>query len=340
MTDSSAAVTPTTTIEPQRGAAAVPPAVEPSSNLRRALLPRLALLLSGLISAGTFIVAKDATARFTPIELTCLRATLSFLIVAPIFFATRRGRRLPTDADVPPLIVLGLLGAVINQMCFLFGISMTRPVHGALLYAFTPVLVLVAAVIWLGERLTGLKVLAVLLALVGVVIVLVPDGLDFSSASFRGDAFIFVAVLAWAAYTLLGKPMLSRLDTFTVIMSTFTVGVVALAPCTVWVLTNLDFARPGWPGWMGLLYLSGMTSGVAFSLWYWALKRMETSQVAIFSNLQPPLTALLAWIFLGNVPDGFIVIGGLLVIAGVSILQWPPRRPRVVAEAAATARSS
>lgn len=142
---------------------------------------------------------------------------------------------------------------------------------------------------------------------------------------------IFVAVLAWAAYTLLGKPMLSRLDTFSVIMSTFAVGAVALAPCTIWVLATLDFTRPGWQGWLALLYLSGLTSGVAFSLWYWALKRMETSQVAIFTNLQPPMTAVLAWIFLGNVPTALIVVGGLLVIAGVSILQWPRPKPRVVA---------
>lgn len=86
MTDSCATASPPSPLEPPAAIASPPPVVAPASALREALLPRLALLLSGLIAAGTFIVAKDATARFTPIELTCLRVTLSFVIVAPIFF--------------------------------------------------------------------------------------------------------------------------------------------------------------------------------------------------------------------------------------------------------------
>lgn len=305
---------------------AAPIVVARTPTLREFLLPRAALLVSGLIAAGTFIVAKGATAVFPPVGLTCLRVTLSAIIVAPIFLATRHGRRMPKRGDVLRLVILGLLGTVLNQMCFIVGISMTRPVHGALLYTFTPVLVLVAAAVWLRERLTAIKVLGVFVALVGVLTVLSPQGFDMSSATFRGDLFILVAVFAWAGYTLLGKPILDRLDVFTVITSTFIVGAIALAPWTLWTLATLDYARPGVAGWAALLYLSGMTSGVAFTLWYWALKRMEASQVAIFTNLQPPLTATLAWIFLGNVPDRFVIIGGLLVIAGVSLVQWPRRR--------------
>ena len=66
-----------------------------------------------------------------------------------------------------------------------------------------------------------------------------------------------------------------------------------------------------------------MTSGVAFTLWYYALKRLEASRLTVFNNLQAPLTAVLAWIVLGSVPGVQVVIGGLLVLAGVTVVQLP-----------------
>ncbi len=78
--------------------------------------------------------------------------------------------------------------------------------------------------------------------------------------------------------------------------------------------------------WLGILYLSALTSGVAFTLWYWALKRLQAGQVAVFTNLQAPTTALMSWVFFGEIPGGLVVSGGLLVIMGVTLAQLATRR--------------
>ena len=78
------------------------------------------------------------------------------------------------------LALIGLLGVTANQMLFLFGLHLSTPLHAALLYAFTPVIVLGGAVIWLGERFSGLKVGGIALAVIGVVLVLTARGLDLT----------------------------------------------------------------------------------------------------------------------------------------------------------------
>lgn len=287
----------------------------------------LAAALQTLIAAGTFLVAKDATSRFTALQLGWFRIVLSGILVAVAFLAT--GRRLPDRRDWRIFVALGLLGVTMNQMCFLLGISFSTPLHASLLYAFTPVLVLGGAVMHLGERPTWRRGAGVVLAVAGVALVLTARGLDLAAGVFRGDLIILAAVFAWSAYTLVGKQVLARYDPFTVIGVVFAVGAVSVLPATPWVLHGFHFRAPGAAGWAELFYLSAVTSGVAFTLWYYALKRLEATQVAVFTNLQAPFTALLGWMILGIVPAGQVLVGGGMVLAGVTLVQISGRRRRV-----------
>jgi drug/metabolite transporter (DMT)-like permease len=288
----------------------------------------LAATGQALIAAGTFLVAKDATSHFTPLQLSWFRIVLSGVLISLVYLGTHRGRPRPPWRDLKWFALLGLLGVTANQMLFLFGINLTTPLHASLLYAFTPVIVMGGATLFLGENLTWLKTTGVALAVAGVGMVLASQGLDLSEGVFRGDLIVLAAVFAWAAYTLAGKRVLGRYDSFTVIVWVFRFGALSVLPALPWVFRGFDPATPGLLGWSEVLYLSAITSGVAFTLWYIALKRLEATQVAVFTNLQAPLTALLAWWVLGSVPEGLVVVGGLLVLAGVWVVQIPSSRLR------------
>lgn len=290
---------------------------------------RAYLAVSGqtLIAAATFLVAKDATGLFTPLRVSWLRIVLSAVLVLAVYLAVRGHPPRVRPGDRPRMALVGFLGVTANQMLFLFGIHLSTPLHGALLYAFTPVIVLGGAVIWLGERFTGRKAGGVALAVLGVVLVLTARGLELTEGPLGGDLIILVAVFAWTGYTLIGKSVLQRYDVFTVIAWSFGFAGLSVLPLTPWVWIGFDPTGPGLRGWLDVLYLSAMTSGVAFTLWYYALKHLEASRIAVFNNLQVPLTALFAWIMLGQVPATQVIAGGLLVLAGVTVVQLPLRRP-------------
>lgn len=285
------------------------------------LVAYLAILGQTLIAGATFLVAKDASLLFSSPRLVFFRIELSGILVLAAHLVIRR--RLPRALSTPrrQLALLGLLGVILNQGFFLTGIHFSSPLHASLLYAFTPVLVLVGAAIWLRESINGLKVLGVAAAVVGVTLVLTARGLDLARGPLRGDLIILLAVIAWAAYTLLGKRILRDEDTFTVIAWTFTFAAAVLLPFAPLLLIGFDWSGPGLRGWGEVLFLSGMTSGVAFSLYYVALKRLEAGRISVFANLQVPTTALLDWLVHGAVPGMQVVWGGLLVLAGVTGVQ-------------------
>ena len=82
--------------------------------------------------------------------------------------------------------------------------------------------------------------------------------------------------------------------------------------------------------WVGVAYLIAVTSVVAYLLWYWALGHLPAARVAVFSNLQPLATAVLAHFFLGEHLTPQFVGGALVVIGGVVLAQL--RRARTSAE--------
>lgn len=291
----------------------------------------LAASAQTLIAAGTFLVAKDANNHFPSLHLGWFRIVIASLLFTAVYSITHRRAPVPPRSDLRTFLFLGLMGVTTNQMLFLFGIGLSTPLHASLIYAFTPVLVLGGALMFLGERFTGLKGIGVILAVTGVGLVLSAQGLDLAHGPLRGDLLILLAVFAWAGYTLAGKDMLRRYDPFTVTAWSFAFGGLSMLPLAFRVLPGFDFAGPGWKGWLEVLYLSAITSGVAFTLWYFALKRLEATQVAIFTNLQAPLTALLAWWIFGSVPAAKTVLGGVLVLMGVTVVQVriPRRRARV-----------
>ena len=282
-----------------------------------------ALIFVDIIAAGTFLVAKETTSRFTPLELGWFRIWLSFLMIAPIFWVINKKEPIPRPKgrDLLLLVAMGLTGITANQLLFLHGIHLAPALDGALLYSFTPIVVLLAARFLFGESLTWQKLLGIVAAISGVFLVLRSRGLALSTDYLMGDLIMLLAVLAWAAYTLLGKALMGRYPAIGANFYAFGVGALSLLPLAPFILSQFDWSRPGLAGWLGLFYLSGMTSLVSFTLWTWALKILDASRVAIFANLQPPFTAVLAWLFLNEIPTPAVVIGGTLVISGVTLAQ-------------------
>ena len=74
-------------------------------------------------------------------------------------------------------------------------------------------------------------------------------------------------------------------------------------------------------GWGALLFLGIGCSGLGYLLWYGALEKLEAGQVAVFLYLEPLVTLAAAAAWLGEPVGLMTAIGGLVVLAGVSVVQ-------------------
>jgi len=261
----------------------------------------LALLAQTLVAAGTFLVGKVTLRQFDALALAQLRFALASAGFLALLAARGELRPSRMRGSWGALLGLGLLGTTLNQSLFLVGLGRSTPAHAALLYAATPILVLALAWARGQERPTPRRAAGVALAFGGVVFLLLGRGLAFDRRWLLGDVILFAAVAAWAAYTTRSRELVSRLGTLPMTAWAMALGTLVFLPVGVPAVARQDWSRVTTMGWVGLLYLAFVTSVLSYILWSWALARTLASRVAVFTNLQPLVTALLAWLVLGGV---------------------------------------
>lgn len=288
--------------------------------------PYFILLMQLLLSGGNYIIANSATQTIPPANLTFLRTVISGIVYLLYLFYARlpfkyRGRELVL------LIFLSLLSVSLNQFVFLWGIKYTTATEGALFYALTPIFVMLLSRRYLKEKITAMKVAGTVTAFLGVVVVILSkasfgeSGFHLVISHLKGDALISVAVIAWAIYTTLGRKLIIGHGAINATVFTALLGTVMFAPVGIWSSIGYSYSALSGGQWIEVLYLSLGTSIAGYVLWYYALGKIEASKVAVFTNGQPVVTAILAYIFLNQGVTPAFAVGASITIAGVILTQ-------------------
>jgi drug/metabolite transporter (DMT)-like permease len=273
-----------------------------------------------LLASGTHLVAKAVVGDVEPVTLTFLRTCVSTVALGAIFIIREKRIKIRRE-DYGMMLWLSFIVIPINQFFFLYGIKFTTAANAALLYATTPVLVLIFSHFMLGDKMTRRKVAGVLIAFCGVVLVVFERGVNFSSGYTYGNVVMFIAVIAWSLYTIQGKPMVVKYGAFHVASLSMIGGSILFLPLGVYGFAHFDLSTLTALHWQGILYLGLGTSVISYFLWYYALGKIETTKVAIFANAQPIVTSILSYFLLHQAFSVQFVFGGVVTLAGVLLTE-------------------
>lgn len=279
------------------------------------------LLLQQLIASGTHIVAKSLTSEVAPPVVLFFRASLvSFLYLFVLYFKRDTFKKV-TKKDWLKFILIGLLNIPINQFLFLTAMEMTFAPNVAFAYSLVPAFVLIISVSFFKEKTTKLKLLGIVLAVIGTVLLLLNKGFDLNSVSSNGDMLALLASLSWAFYTLVGKQLVQKYGALFTTGIAMIFGLILYLPIFHFHPAEYLLADISVKNWWQIFYIGAITSGVGYALWYYALQTLEASKVAVFNNIQPVLTTILAYFVFDNVINANFVVAGVLIIAGVITTQ-------------------
>jgi drug/metabolite transporter (DMT)-like permease len=279
------------------------------------------LVVQSFMASGTHIVAKVVVRDVDAFTLTLVRSIIAAVAMGLILLARGKWPAIRRE-DFRTVFALSFLAVPVNQFFFLFGLQYTIPSNAALLYATTPIIVLLFSRWFLREPLTPRKSIGVVLGFVGVVIVIFERGLSESVQYFIGNVIIFLAVLAWGLYTVHGKRLIAQYGAIEASSVTLILGTFLFVPIGILPALRFPFATLSTSNWFQILYLAIITSVFAYFLWYYALGRIEAGKVALFANLQPILTTVLAVMLLGQSITLAFIIGGIIAISGVVVAQY------------------
>jgi len=277
------------------------------------------IVIQTFLGGATHIVAKSVTNDIDAVTLTFMRSVVSSIGLVVLLWIRREGTGIERK-DWKRMLVLGLFGTG-NQLLYMYGVHFTTAANGALLYATTPVIVLVFSRVFLGERITTKKSIGVFLAMFGVSIVIFERGVSLSSEYTYGNLIVLIAVCAWGMFTIFGRPMVLKYGALKTTSLAAFLGGMMLFPFGMFSASQFQFSALNSMDWMGVLYLGIGTSIISYLMWYYALRRIEASKLAVFSNGQPIVAALLSVVFLQYSITPAFLVGGTITVTGVVLTQ-------------------
>ena len=279
-----------------------------------------ALFLVALIYGSNYSIAKevmpDYVGPFGLIVIRVVSAALFFGIFAR--FVTKE--KIVGRADNIRVILCGVTGVAINQLCFFGGLNLTAPINAALLMVIVPVVVLIFSAMLLKERVGMQKVSGILLACTGALLLIYNSGSKGGTGNLWGDLLIILNATSFGMYLVLVKPLMQKYKAITVVSRIFTVGAVLVIPFGWQQLAAPNYSTFPMPIWLAILFMVLAVTIIAYLLNTWALRYANPSLVGAYIYLQPVLAIVIA-IFMGK--DVFTLQKGLyalLIFAGVYLV--------------------
>ena len=281
------------------------------------------LLLMVAFWSGNYIGGKIALREFPALLLAALRIGIAGLAMLPLYI-WERARSTPkkrSRRDVLHLLLLGLIGAALNQLFFIVGLSRTSVAHAALLIGLTPVQVLVIAALRGQERVTARKAAGMAIALAGVAVLTSFESSAGSGATLPGDAIVLLGGFCFALFTVFGKELTGRYSAITVNTYAYVGGGVVLLPLIFWGAARHYLSHAGAAAWLSAIYMALFPSVAAYLIYYHALAHMTASRVSAFSYLQPVFASIMGVAILGESLGAAVIAGGVVILSGVYLAE-------------------
>jgi len=274
------------------------------------------------IWGGTFIAGRILALALPAAVGSLLRYVVA--LAALVFAARWLEGGLPrlTRRQLVGTVLLGATGILAYNLFFLGALARLPASRTSLIIALNPVVTIAAASLLLGERMSPRRWLGVAVALAGVwIVVSRGDVLGSVTGSVGvGELLMFGGVCSWAAYTLIGRRVLTGLTPLAATTYASLWGTAMLAVVAAPDLLASERADLTLPVVLSALYLGLLGTAVAFVWYYQAVQRLGASRTVIFNNLVPVFGATFGVLLLGEPLLPSMLLGGAVAVAGVMLV--------------------
>ena len=293
----------------------------------------LYLILATLFWSGNFVIGRAAVASMSPLDLTYWRWTFAAVPLLLLAHFVEKPDWRAVLSRWPALLLLSALGMSAYTLLLYAALGHTSAVNASLITAANPALIVVLAIVLLGEKTTRLGWTGIGLGLVGVLMVLTRGELQriWTLSIDTGELLMIGSILVWGGYTIIAR----RLNV-PAIAATAVQVVIASVTLTPFALAlNVRLPETQAEGW-SLAYIVVFPSLCAYLFWNLALKTTPPGTAGNYLNLIAVFTAVIT-VAMGTPLTLAQVVGGVLVIAGVLLTGMKPRAKRPLAVASLSA---
>lgn len=292
-----------------------------------------------LVWGVTFASTRSLLLDFSSLEILVLRFAVAWLVLVGIGLVDRSAKRRFSFRDELLFAAMGLTGVTAYQFLENCAIYYTNASNVAIMVSFGPIVTAAMARMLTSDKTLSVRlVVGSLIAVCGVAMVSM-NGLGEFHLRTLGDAMALAAMVSWGLYSVMvGKVNDKGYSPTTVIRKSFFWALVMMLPFVLWGMTEeevyaLDgsfsvtidaevnaerFGRA--LNWVNLGFLGVLASAACFVLWNHACKTLGVVRTTIGLYLTPVVGVVFAVIFLGESLTTASIVGGLVIVAGVVLV--------------------
>ena len=221
-----------------------------------------------------------------------LGACILFWIIAALMPREKVERR-----DLLTILAGGLMGFVVSQSLTAWALDYTSPVYFSLIATLTPIAVMLCAALTIGEKITTMKAVGVLLGIAGAVLmVLMSQSLGSGRNDLIGILLAILSVLTWAVYLIITRNVAEKYSPVTQMKYVFLISAIVTVPIALpeLPLNALYTAAWGWDGALEMAVIVVGATALGYFLIPFAMRYLQATTVSIYTNLQPIIASFVA----------------------------------------------
>ena len=285
------------------------------------------LIIVTLIWGAASYVIKVTLQGIAPLPFLTYRFFISSLIALPMLFVYRKHLK-NIAKNFFLVFIYGFITTTFALGILFLGLDKTTVIDSAIISAVDPLMIAVAGVLFLKERVTSKEKLGMAIAFTGILITVVEPVLSngFNTFKFEGNLLIlgYLAIMAIAS-VILKKLVRRDVDPLTLTNVAFLIGFFILLPFTLSQLSFNQLADKivtlAFNFQLGVFYMAILSGTIAYTLWVKAQKSIEISEAGLFTYLIPIFSAPLGIALLNEKLTAAMIIGAAFVLFGVIIAE-------------------
>lgn len=277
-----------------------------------------AVLGANFIFGANYAIIKSITPGWLhPYALNVVRILVS-LFLFWILFLFKPGKVQLKRAHIPRFLLCALTGVVINQILFIKGVSLTSPIHSALLSLATPIFITLIAAWLLREGFTWLKFFGLVLGIGGAaLLILLKDATHTGGNLLLGDVLVLINAISYAFYLVLVRPLMQYYSGIQVLRWVFTFGSLVILPFGMPEFLSVNWAVFGFMQWMALGTIAVAATFLAYLLNVYGISIIGASATGAYIYTQPLFAAIIALLFAGEHFSLGKLLAAVLIFSGV-----------------------
>ncbi|MDP3447294.1 MAG: DMT family transporter [Eubacteriales bacterium] len=278
--------------------------------------PILSVLGALILWSSSFVAIKVAYTTYPPITLAVARFVVATLILGLLTLLPGNRVRLERR-DIFTLAVCGLTGIMLYAILQNIAMQWTSASSATLIIASYPIITLLLESLIYKIKLSAVKIVAILIAIVGVVILSYVKAESRLEGELLGILLLVAAGVVWAVYNFMTKKVINRYPPITLLFYSTLFGTILMLPLAL--LERGQWQQPTLMSFSMMMFLGVFCSVIAFLLYNRGLKTMSASTVTSMLNLMPIFGVFFSYILLGEQVSTRKFIGGAIVILGVML---------------------